>query len=286
MGFRGEAIKPEVWFDFYLKGEGYLGLKELPGREYTGFRLGNLYWKPLKTGYKWEIGYEGALFDKKGNKFPSEVRLIFTGRHPIYDFVSNSDKNANASAIAAEKWTGEFFQKLRELSQTHYEQSGTIEGIVKIGERVFHLEMDGLRDHSFGPRNWSNWERHYWMSGISDNGISWTVTTVRYNFINRLTAGCITDAAGKTDVITRCTGLDEISQNELWPAKGVVKIETAEGKFYQLGFKRKGHFSYLMDNCYHMLEGIGSYHLNDAPGIGMIEFGFAKDKYNINPDVF
>ena len=281
MAFRGKKRRPEVWFDFYLKDYGYLGLKDLPGDEGVGFQFGELYWKPLETGRKWEIGYKGPLTGRQGEEFESEVHLVFTGDHPVYDFVASSDRSANADAIAGEKWNRDFFKKLKELSQTHYEQTGKLRGTVKLGDQIIELNMRGLRDHSFGPRSWDQWDRHYWMSGINDDGWSWTVTTIRYHFINRLTAGFVTDPDGHTDAIVQCTGLEEVSAEQLWPEKGVIDIRTRSGHSYQLEFERKGYFPYLMDDVYRMLEGIGYYRFNKARGLGMIEFGFTRDKYEV-----
>lgn len=281
MAFRGKDRKPEVWFDFYLKDYGYIGLREVPGEEGEGFRFGKLYWKPLETGRKWEIRYGGKLMDKSGNEIEAEVLLVFTGEHPVFDFVASSDRSANAEAIAVERWNKEFFKKLKELSQTHYEQTGTLNGIVKLGNETIELNMRGLRDHSFGPRSWDQWDRHYWMSGINDDGWSWTVTTIRYHFINRLIAGFVTDPDGHTDPIVHCTGLEEISENQLWPERGTVDIKTKNGNSFKLEFERKGHFPYLMDDVYQMLEGIGNYRFNGQPGLGMIEFGFTRGKYDV-----
>ncbi len=281
MAFRGNR-KPEAWFDFYLKDIGYFGLRDLPGPESDGFRLGSLYWKSLETGRVWEIGYKGLLTTRQGDKHEAEVRLTFTGRHPVQDFAACSDRKSNASAIAGEKWNKEFFEKLKELSQTHYEQSGKLTGTVKIAGKSYPIDMRSMRDHSFGPRSWHQWDRHYWMSGINDEGRSWTVTTIRYDFIDRLTAGFITEPDGSTDAISKCTGLEDISKDALWPQQGVVDVVTRSGKKFKLEFERPGHFPYVMDNVYYMLEGIGRYRLNGVPGLGMIEFGFNKSRYNID----
>ncbi|MEI6456348.1 MAG: hypothetical protein WCO93_08665 [bacterium] len=42
MAFRGPDRSLEHWFDFYLKGHGYFGLKSAPGPEGDGFQQGTL----------------------------------------------------------------------------------------------------------------------------------------------------------------------------------------------------------------------------------------------------
>lgn len=279
MAFRGKNRKPEAWFDFFLSGKGYVGLKGIPGEEKDGFQLGELKWVPIELGKKWQVSYRGVLEDADNKKYKSLVELEFNSEGPLYDFAKSSDKKLIAKAIASEKWNKTFFEKLKELSQTHYEQTGTLKGFVELDGKKTELNMTGLRDHSFGSRSWHSWDRHYWMSGVNEKGWAWTVTTIRYDFIGRLTAGFITSPNGETDAIVDCSGLEEISVGSIWPEKGIVEIKTRSGKQYSLEFIRKGHFPYLMDEIYYMLEGIGNYNFNNSPGLGMIEFGFNKEKY-------
>jgi hypothetical protein len=279
MAFRGKNRKPEAWFDFFLPGIGYVGLKGLPGEEKVGFQLGELKWEPTQLGKKWLISYEGELVGNDNKKYQSRVELEFSSDGLLYDFAQSSDKKLIAKAIASEKWNKTFFDKLKELSQTHYEQTGTLKGFVELDGKRTELNMVGLRDHSFGSRSWHTWDRHYWMSGVNEEGWAWTVTTIRYDFVGRLTAGFIISPNGETDAIIDCSGLEEISTSSVWPEKGIVNIKTRSGKMCSLEFQRKGHFPYLMDETYYMLEGIGNYHFNNSPGLGMIEFGFNKVKY-------
>ena len=45
--------------------------------------------------------------------------------------------------------------------QTHYEQHGSFKGEVKIDDRTYSLQLDGVRDHSYGhKREWSDFHRY------------------------------------------------------------------------------------------------------------------------------
>jgi len=46
-------------------------------------------------------------------------------------------------------------------------------------------------------------------------------------------------------------------------------------------FFRNGHFPYLMDESYSMYEAIGSYRFDGSDGLGMVEFGFKRERYKI-----
>jgi hypothetical protein len=281
MAFRGPGRKHEYWFDLFLKGQGFFGIREDPGPDGEGHQMGNLKWEPVEIGKKWRITYNGKLSDEHGNSHESKVDLTFTGEHPIYNFADSSDRNLIAKAIASEKWTKEFFFKLKELSQTHIEQTGNINGTIILDGKENIVSFRAMKDHTFGSRTWLTWDRHYWISGLADNGYQWTVTTIRYDFLGRLTAGFVIDPKGKVDAITDCTNLEEVSKDKLLPDHGIISLKMRSGKSHKMEFFRNGHFPYLMDDSYSMYEGIGSYKFDGSDGLGMIEFGFKKERYKI-----
>ncbi|MCK9219868.1 MAG: hypothetical protein M0P47_07450 [Bacteroidales bacterium] len=279
MAFREPKRANEFWFDFYIKDLGYFGLTASPGAEGNGFQQGTLQWEPVETGKIWRITFEGTVYDKEGKAHYCKTDLVFTGEHPVYDFEKSSDHAVIADAIAAEKWTSEFFHNMKDTHQVHYEQTGTLQGFILVDDREVKINMIGSRDHSFGSRNWHTWDRHYWMTGISDAGIHWTVTTIKWQFLGRLVAGFITAPDGTTDAIVDCTDLETVSKDNLLPNHGFVEIKTRSGKMHQVEFWRKGEFQYLHDEKYRMKEGIGSYKFDGVDGLGMVEFGFHKDRY-------
>ena len=281
MAFRGPERKHEYWFDFYLKGSGFYGIKDDPGPDGEGFQMGNLKWEPVEVGKKWRITYEGPVKDEKGQIHQTKVDLIFTGEHPIYNFADSSDRNLIAKAIASEKWTKDFFLKLKELSQTHIEQTGNIKGTIILDGKSFNLSMRAMKDHTFGSRTWLTWDRHYWISGLAESGYQWTVTTIRYDFLGRLSAGFVIDPNGKVDAITDCTNLEEISKDQLLPDHGIIELKMRSGTTHKMEFFRNGHFPYLMDESYSMYEAIGSYRFDGSDGLGMVEFGFKRERYKI-----
>ena len=138
-----------------------------------------------------------------------------------------------------------------------------------------------MKDHTFGSRTLLTWDRHYWISGLADNGYQWTVTTIRYDFLGRLTAGFVIDKQGVVDAIIDCTNLEEVSKEKLLPDHAVIELKMRSGKTHTLEFTRNGHFPYLMDESYSMYEGIGTYRFDDSDGLGMVEFGFKRERYKI-----
>ena len=279
MAFRGPERPHEYWFDFKLKGLGFFGLRQDPGPEGEGFQEGNLKWIPVIIGKTWQITYEGKVSDESGKEHTCETNLLFTGEHPVYDFANSSDQRLIADAIASEKWNKKFFYLLKDTHQVHYEQTGSLSGYILLDGKRHELNMWGSRDHSFGSRNWRTWDRHYWITGKSDTGYSWTVTTIRFDFLGRLTAGFVVEPDGFIDAIVDCTDLETISKDKLLPDTALIDLKMRSGKVHNLEFFRNGHFPYIMDQKYLMFEAIGTYKFDQAGGIGMVEFGFHSDKY-------
>lgn len=279
MAFREPRRTNEYWFDFFLNDYGYFGLTSSPGTEGEGFQQGTLKWEPIEIGKIWRVTFEGTVHDRSGKPHRCITNLVFTGDHPVYDFAKSSDHNAIARAIASEKWSKPFFNAMKDTHQVHYEQTGSLKGTIILNGKTFQMDMMGSRDHSFGSRNWLTWDRHFWITGVSDAGIHWTVTTIKWQFLGRLTAGFITSNDGTTDAIVDCTNLETVSEKQLLPDQGVIEIKTRNGMTHRLEFWRHGEFPYLHDGKYMMREGIGTYKFDGVDGIGMVEFGFHSDKY-------
>lgn len=279
MAFRGPDRHHEYWLDFYLKGLGFFGLRQDPGPDGEGFRMGSLAYEPVETGHCWKVTFDGIVNDELNRTHTCLVNMLFTGSHPIYDFASSSDQRKIARAIAGEKWTKEFFHQMRDTHQVHYEQTGTFTGTIALDGDVHSLSMMASRDHSFGSRTWLTWDRHYWITGISDSGYHWTVTTIKWQFLGRLAAGFVIGPDGKPDAIVECTDLETVSKDQLLPNHGFIDILTRSGQSHRIEFWRNGEFPYLHDGKYHMREGIGRYKFDGSDGLGMVEFGFHADKY-------
>jgi hypothetical protein len=279
MAFRGPDRKHEYWFDFFLKGKGFFGIKDDPGPDGPGFQMGSLKWEPEKPGGRWMITYDGPVKDEKGNIHACKADLIFDPEHPVYDYAESSDRNLIAKAIASRKWTRDFFLKLKELAQIHYEQTGRLHGTILLDGEKHDLMMRSTKDHSFGSRTWLCWDRHYWITGLADDGHQWTVTNMRWEFLDSLVAGFVIDPDGQADAIVEATSLEEVSSQKLLPDNAVIRIRMRSGKTHTIEFFRHGHFPYLMDESYDMFEAIGSYRFDGTPGLGMVEFGFRREKY-------
>lgn len=274
------ATRPaESWLDVRLAGGPRFGLPANPGPEKEGFALGDFAFKHRVPGKAWTIAYRGPLTDAAGNLEDGEIALDFTATHPMFDYAQSTDRGLVADCLAREPWSLEFFKKLRELGQVHYEQFGRLKGTVRFGQVARELDLLTTRDHSFGTRDWAIWDRHYWLSGVTATGYGFTVVAIRYDFCGPIYAGFTISPDGASDAIVGCTSLDEVSRDAVWPESGVVEVRTRAGLRHTVEFKRDGVFPYEGDGLYLMREGIGRFRFDGQPAYGLCEFGFNKRKY-------
>jgi hypothetical protein len=279
LAFRGPRRQPECWLDVQLAGEPMFGLPANPGPERDGFGLGDFSFVCEEPGKAWTIAYRGPLNDAKGVLKDGAIDLAFCATHPLFDYAESTDRRMVAEAIAREKWSRGFFVKLRDLGQVHYEQFGLLKGTVRFGERTATLDLLTTRDHSFGSRDWASWDRHYWLSGVTRDGHGFTAVAIRYDFCGPIYAGFTIAPDGTSDAIVSCTGLEEVSKDQLWPAKGAIQLRTRSGMRHLLEFERLGVFPYVGDGVYLMKEGMGRYRYDGIPASGLCEFGFSKARY-------
>jgi hypothetical protein len=241
--------------------------------------LGDVSFRCEEPGQRWRIRYEGPLTDAAGALERGEVDLVFTATHPIFDYAHGTDRRLVAEAIAREPWSRAFFARLRELGQVHYEQFGRMRGRARFGEAAVALDLLTIRDHSFGSRDWSGWDRHYFLSGVTPAGEGFTVVAVRYDFCGPLYAGFVIAPDGGADAVVQCTPLEEVSRERAWPSSGSVELRTRSGARHTLLFERDGHFPYAGDGLYLMKEGIGRFRLDGKAAFGLCEFGFNRARY-------
>jgi hypothetical protein len=279
LAFRGPRRQPECWFDFQPAGGTRFGLPANPGPEREGFALGEVSFRCEAPGKRWRVCYRGPLTDAAGAVTDGTVELAFEGTHPLYDYAHSSDRRLIAAAIARERWTRAFFAQLRDLAQVHYEQFGRLRGQVSFGAERREVDLLAVRDHSYGSRDWTTWDRHYWISGLTADGTGFTAVAIRYDFCGPLYAGFTTGPGQESDAIVECTRLEELAASEDWPKQGVVELKMRSGSRHRLEFSREGVFPYVMDGAYLMKEGIGSYRFDGKPAYGLCEFGFKKEKY-------
>ena len=123
--------------------------------------------EPLRT---WTIRYRGRLEvrDPRGDRRRTtaasdelpvedlEVRVDLTFLSQVPAFVPGSDDDADLMSrqLGAAEWDARLLRVLRRHTLRSYVQTGEVHGSVAIGPRLLAFRGAGLRQHSWGVRDW------------------------------------------------------------------------------------------------------------------------------------
>ncbi|XP_059507737.1 putative phosphoenolpyruvate synthase isoform X2 [Stegostoma tigrinum] len=138
----------------------------------------------LETHQRWRITFSGLLrrgpYKNKWTEDEGELLYVkftftWTAFSSVFDFDTDIHASAIAQGIAQETWSRAFLDKLKKYNQqqTHYEQWGQYVGEIEIeGYERNELLLRGVRDHSYGIRNWAHMHRYVLLLAHFENGLS------------------------------------------------------------------------------------------------------------------
>jgi hypothetical protein len=92
---------------------------------------------------------EGPLTD--GEVVPVSFEYAFDAITPMWDL--------GAAVMSNQSW-----------ALTHYEQAGNFAGVLRCGDQEWSLSGTGIRDHSYGPRNFAHFRRGSWVHAEFPSG--------------------------------------------------------------------------------------------------------------------
>ncbi|MCK5807382.1 hypothetical protein KAH37_00205 [bacterium] len=267
----------ENWLKVDIPGFGVWGFENRKMEEGEGFVQGNLKYQCQKPGEEWTISYDGPVF-QNGEEREIKINLQWKSMTPIMDFdKEGTSPKQVASQLAKERWSLYFFRKLKEIHTVHYEQGGEITGTIQWREKEFSVKLKGVRDHSFGRRNWNDWERHIWFLGILDDGRFFNVSVIDYRFVKNLKAGFIF-SNGKYTTFAQTPSFDELDLEEILPSELSLEVKSElNGEKIVIKTEMQQFFSFDMDGVYHIREAKSEFHYGSVKGIGIAEMGIKKD---------
>jgi hypothetical protein len=106
----------------------------------------------------WEIGFEGGgrLFERAEHIATDRERYETVEVHGALRFMAWGDPLSFRSGLA------------EGVATSHYEQPGSIAGTIEVGGRRHALAGRGMRDHSWGVRDWQAVPYWRWFGMIAD----------------------------------------------------------------------------------------------------------------------
>jgi len=103
----------------------------------------------------WTAEFEGVLRNcKTGDLVQCSFSLKWTKDMDMFSFGTDVSPELLAKALALETITKEWADELKASHQEHYELFGTTNGKLKIDSTEFVVHGQGMRDHSWGMRDW------------------------------------------------------------------------------------------------------------------------------------
>jgi hypothetical protein len=268
----------ELWFSINMPGRGCLTVPVELQKSVRSFDKSPLTIICREPEKKFELSFNGTVNDEKGR--PAKVRFNaeLTSAFPIFHFTNDMDPAPMARAMAAEKWTKEWFLTLRDMHQHHYEQGGDLTGTLTVDGKTRTLNMKFFRDHSFGPRTWNAMDRHVWLCMCLEDGSFVNLSLPEYPFI-KIRAGFI-GRDGRYTPVSESTSFAEISPGTQPPGSFGFSLDLADGRHLKASCVKGPGFTWLMDDAYRVFEWVSTFTLDGVPGRGICEFGYNVNRFD------
>lgn len=127
---------------------------------------------PVEPMRKWSVKYNGELVAENGAKHLVSLHAEYISNLPYFDFDSDMDPWTVSRAMAVEAWSKDYFGRLREAHQNHYEQFGEVKGEVEVDDQKRHINVDVMRDHTHGSvRDWRLMHRYCLHNFTTSSGL-------------------------------------------------------------------------------------------------------------------
>ncbi len=283
---RGGDKTDELWF-MYSDGRGNILLAEKDHIEKgernpvsvecveAGKLLKFRYDGNVVPGVKTDDGY----VPQKGAA-PQKLTMegVFTGTSPVFEFSTHMSPKLMSRAISREKFDRSFQETMSAIHQVHLEQSGRATAVINTGGREIRLEnFPAARDHSYGKREWSYFDRYIWTIALLENGDFVHTSMMRYPAVSYLQAGFYI-SGGKVISLLKATEMDELPTLGTVPAAIEITGVYEDGKQRITRAKNDFKVPYLFDEDFKVVEGVSDFEIDGVKGRGITEFAFNADK--------
>ncbi|XP_049957988.1 uncharacterized protein LOC126474556 [Schistocerca serialis cubense] len=169
-----------------VPGIGLLCSQKIPdtvlfGANDNEFGAEGILFKPVTPMKKWKVTYKGKMWlqSDPSKEYEVEVEGDWVSDLPYFNFDTDLAASAIARTIATEKWTKQYFNNLKMAHQSHYEQMGSMNAVIKVNGKTYKEEMQAFRDHSHGnKRDWDLMHRYAFHMFFLENGMTATIGVI------------------------------------------------------------------------------------------------------------
>ena len=270
LGLRSNQI--ETWFVIIYRGEKYYFDKELIKKGKSPLwvnRCLNCY----------VITFEGELLDKDGKNHHCTFKGAFSSEWKPFDFTSNTPHHRMAVAIAQEKWNKKFFDDLKNIQgQTHYEQTGLLEGKFTLDKKEVKFSLPGVRDHSFGKRDWNYMNNHLWLMAVNSQS-SFNYSLVSYPALSILEVGNYSKNKDELKLLKEAQyDLNEIVKGDTPKSLNMLLTLNDDSKLNVAITVLDTQRYHFQNDDYLLIENVASFEINGEKFKGILEIGFNKNQ--------
>ena len=206
----------------------------------------------------------------------------------MYCSADHMDPVGSALAMAEMPWSREYFRRIRSEKQVRIEQGGTLTGTVKVDSRNFEVNMSGIRDHSWGKRDWTYLNRYLWTVLALDEATEIAGMNVTYLAVSpvdygdsfkRLASGWVAGPGGVLPV-SFSTDLMDVGGDGVIPGQFTLKFRVPGSKTLTLEVdRRQPEIPWIMQNGgFEVNEAWCRVALDEVTGVGLSEFGYASNR--------
>lgn len=232
--------------------------------------------KPIEPMKRWSLEYQGKMrMGDSGKLVTVKLHAQFKSKLKCFNYDRDMNPKCSADAIAREAWSKEYFDLVKSLHQTHYEQYGEVEGTVVIDDQEYLISVPSVRDHSFGvQRNWRLFHRYIMHFLTLENGdrISVGVISIPATF-SSIAVGFITKGVKNIPIESCDLQLYQHGESGTPPMDYAFKFRAAEVDYV---VKVDGYVApefYLgTDNECRIVEMMSQFTVNGVRGWGAAEW--------------
>jgi len=264
--------------------------EELEVEESRHPHTGPLKFTCLEPMKKWLVSFDGDCKGPDGEIYHLSVEFEWnsiTG-NKFFDFDTDISSKPLAWSMAYHPWSIRYFRELKATHQVHYEQFGQMDVFYKIKNEALDYsgneQVIGMRDHSFGPRDWGYMHRWVVLFGyVPASNLCFHVTWVDHPLSRKIVLGYVWTKEGFKKIEDITPDLDSIGEENCLdpPTHFDFKFRLAGSKIWNEGsvqVEKKIPFDMAGRSVFY--EQFAKFSINGEVGDGICEFNYGISHRN------
>eukprot|EP01100_Stratorugosa_tubuloviscum_P012101 TRINITY_DN558_c0_g1_i1.p1 TRINITY_DN558_c0_g1~~TRINITY_DN558_c0_g1_i1.p1 ORF type:complete len:285 (-),score=73.11 TRINITY_DN558_c0_g1_i1:144-998(-) len=239
--------------------------------------------KCLSPLQNWIIKFDGEClfyspsshsFEKKEN---ISIKLNCNCLTQLFNFDTDLHPLPLAISLAQQDWSISYFAELKKHHQSHYEQWSNLKGQLQINQnnQTIELNLIGMRDHSFGIRDWNYITRWVLLFGILSDSTFFHVTWVDLPLSHHIKLGYVYYPKHNKYVnIISANDWINFDSNHLPPTNFIFDFKTSDGTQFKGDCKVLLKPQFDINKTTMFFEQPADFTINGLTGVGIAEFSY------------